>query len=208
MVREEHLGYDRPSKAVDWLIKKAKNSIDKLAELPPWHPTENLATEDPDPHAAAAAVAVDSTEMGLTVEKSEFSGYNFQLHRQLGHEHSNADHHNGSGFIPHQHQPEEHLGYDRPSKAVDWLIKKAKNSIDKLAELPPWHPTENLATEDPDPHAATAAVAVDSTEMGLTVEKSEFSGCIDSWAMSTRTQIIITGRDSFLINISRWIPTP
>ncbi|KAF4370027.1 hypothetical protein F8388_015823 [Cannabis sativa] len=103
---------------------------------------------------------------------------------------------------------EEHLGYDRPSKAVDWLIKKAKNSIDKLAELPPWHPTENLATEDPDPHAAMAAVAVDSTEMGLTVEKSEFSGCIDSWAMSTRTQIIITGRDSFLINISRWIPTP
>uniref|UniRef100_A0A803QJP1 TCP domain-containing protein n=1 Tax=Cannabis sativa TaxID=3483 RepID=A0A803QJP1_CANSA len=102
---QDRLGYDRPSKAVDWLIKKAKNSIDKLAELPPWHPTENLATEDPDPHAATAAVAVDSTEMGLTVEQSESSGYNFQLHRQLGHEHSNADHHNGSGFIPHQHQP-------------------------------------------------------------------------------------------------------
>ncbi|KAF4369521.1 hypothetical protein F8388_019390 [Cannabis sativa] len=101
---------------------------------------------------------------------------------------------------------EKHLGYDRPSKAVDWLIKKAKNSIDKLAELPPWHPTVNPATEDPDPHAVTAAVAVDSTEMGLTVKHSESSGCIDSWAI--RAQIIITGQDSFLINISRWIPTP
>nr|AUS89435.1 TCP family protein [Sesuvium portulacastrum] len=36
---------------------------------------------------------------------------------------------------------QDRLGYDRPSKAVDWLIKKAKASIDKLAELPPWDPT-------------------------------------------------------------------
>uniref|UniRef100_I1LSA4 TCP domain-containing protein n=1 Tax=Glycine max TaxID=3847 RepID=I1LSA4_SOYBN len=35
---------------------------------------------------------------------------------------------------------QDRLGYDRPSKAVDWLIKKAKTSIDRLAELPPWHP--------------------------------------------------------------------
>ncbi|MED6149005.1 hypothetical protein PIB30_058314 [Stylosanthes scabra] len=35
---------------------------------------------------------------------------------------------------------QDRLGYDRPSKAVDWLIKKAKHSIDKLAELPPWQP--------------------------------------------------------------------
>ncbi|CAO2813100.1 unnamed protein product [Amaranthus hypochondriacus] len=35
---------------------------------------------------------------------------------------------------------QDRLGYDRPSKAVDWLIKKAKASIDKLAELPPWDP--------------------------------------------------------------------
>ena len=35
---------------------------------------------------------------------------------------------------------QDRLGYDRPSKAVDWLIKKAKSAIDKLAELPPWHP--------------------------------------------------------------------
>ncbi|CAI9088762.1 OLC1v1023184C1 [Oldenlandia corymbosa var. corymbosa] len=36
---------------------------------------------------------------------------------------------------------QDRLGYDRPSKAVDWLIKKAKPAIDELAELPAWHPT-------------------------------------------------------------------
>ncbi|KAI7728481.1 hypothetical protein M8C21_031712, partial [Ambrosia artemisiifolia] len=36
---------------------------------------------------------------------------------------------------------QDRLGYDRPSKAVDWLIKKAKTAIDKLAELPAWKPT-------------------------------------------------------------------
>ena len=35
---------------------------------------------------------------------------------------------------------QDRLGYDRPSKAVDWLIKNAKAAIDELAELPPWNP--------------------------------------------------------------------
>ncbi|XP_044501804.1 transcription factor TCP4-like [Mangifera indica] len=35
---------------------------------------------------------------------------------------------------------QDRLGYDRPSKAVDWLIKKAKSAIDELDELPPWNP--------------------------------------------------------------------
>ncbi|KAE8713041.1 Transcription factor TCP4 [Hibiscus syriacus] len=35
---------------------------------------------------------------------------------------------------------QDRLAYDRPSKAVDWLIKKAKPAIDELAELPPWKP--------------------------------------------------------------------
>ncbi|PON81604.1 TCP transcription factor [Trema orientale] len=91
---QDRLGYDRPSKAVDWLIKKAKTAIDKLAELPPWHPTGNPATE-PDPHAAAGGTA----EMGIAAEQSESSGYNFQLHRQMG---STENPDNGSGFIPPQ----------------------------------------------------------------------------------------------------------
>lgn len=41
---------------------------------------------------------------------------------------------------------QDRLGYDRPSKAVDWLIKKAKNAIDKLDELPPWNPNQVLSS--------------------------------------------------------------
>ncbi|XP_019154084.1 PREDICTED: transcription factor TCP4-like [Ipomoea nil] len=36
---------------------------------------------------------------------------------------------------------QDRLGYDRPSKAVDWLINKAKPAIDELAELPAWKPS-------------------------------------------------------------------
>nr|AQR59348.1 CINCINNATA-like protein 2 [Cattleya trianae] len=46
---QDRLGYDRPSKAVDWLIKKAKPAIDRLAQLPPWRPP------DPSPPPSAAA---------------------------------------------------------------------------------------------------------------------------------------------------------
>lgn len=80
---QDRLGYDRPSKAVDWLIKKAKSSIDKLAELPPWHPTgtsggSGTAAEAHE-HPNAGAGSGDMT----IAEQSESSGYNFQLHRQL-----------------------------------------------------------------------------------------------------------------------------
>ncbi|XP_059277854.1 transcription factor TCP4-like, partial [Lycium ferocissimum] len=43
---------------------------------------------------------------------------------------------------------QDRLGYDRPSKAVDWLIKKAKASIDELAELPPWNPSIGPTTNN------------------------------------------------------------
>ncbi|KAJ4897996.1 Transcription factor TCP4 [Raphanus sativus] len=39
---------------------------------------------------------------------------------------------------------QDRLGFDRPSKAVDWLIKKAKTSIDELAQLPPWDPADAI----------------------------------------------------------------
>ncbi|KAK4769569.1 hypothetical protein SAY86_027719 [Trapa natans] len=35
---------------------------------------------------------------------------------------------------------QDRLGYDRPSKAMDWLIRNAKHAIEKLVELPPWLP--------------------------------------------------------------------
>lgn len=86
---QDRLGYDRPSKAVDWLIKKAKSAIDKLAELPPWDPTVCTAAEAEADHLGAG-----SSEMAIQAEQSESSGYNFQVHRQLG---DNPD--NDSSFI-------------------------------------------------------------------------------------------------------------
>lgn len=39
---------------------------------------------------------------------------------------------------------QDRLGYDRPSKAVDWLMKNAKAAIDQLDQLPPWNPNTSL----------------------------------------------------------------
>ncbi|KAJ4981010.1 hypothetical protein NE237_031847 [Protea cynaroides] len=57
---QDRLGYDRPSKAVDWLIKKAKASIDELAQRPAWTPTT----------AASSAAAAPSIEQGYEEEGS------------------------------------------------------------------------------------------------------------------------------------------
>ncbi|KAJ0112534.1 hypothetical protein Patl1_02397 [Pistacia atlantica] len=77
---QDRLGYDRPSKAVDWLIKKAKSAIDKLAELPPWHP--NVSNTAADAMVAEPNLG-SSGEMPIQ-DQSESPGYNFQIHRQLG----------------------------------------------------------------------------------------------------------------------------
>lgn len=45
---------------------------------------------------------------------------------------------------------QDRLGYDRPSKAVDWLIKKAKAAIDELEELPAWKPTTTTISQQQD----------------------------------------------------------
>ncbi|XP_057455574.1 transcription factor TCP4-like [Lotus japonicus] len=95
---QDRLGYDRPSKAVDWLIKKAKSAIDKLAELPPWQPPSNLE------QVQEAEQNAGSSEMGIA-EQSESSGYNFHLQRQLAedpdnHHHNQQHNHQNSAFIP------------------------------------------------------------------------------------------------------------
>ncbi|KAK2968913.1 hypothetical protein RJ640_018605 [Escallonia rubra] len=67
---QDQLGYDQPSKAVDWLINKAKNAIAKLDELPEWNP---IAGEP-------------STELGPepTELPPSSCGYEFQLPKQMG----------------------------------------------------------------------------------------------------------------------------
>ncbi|KAL6961756.1 hypothetical protein U1Q18_001685 [Sarracenia purpurea var. burkii] len=80
---QDRLGYDRPSKAVDWLMKKARDAINKLADLPPWNP------DDTDMAAGAGGGAGDPnrglSEMGLRHPSEPSSGYAFQVHGgQLG----------------------------------------------------------------------------------------------------------------------------
>ncbi|KAL1325507.1 hypothetical protein HN51_035573 [Arachis hypogaea] len=77
---QDRLGYDRPSKAVDWLIKKAKAAIDELAELPAWKPTATTTT------VAAAAAAASNSNVAVQQQKLREEEENQQLnqivHRQ------------------------------------------------------------------------------------------------------------------------------
>nr|GMD92522.1 transcription factor TCP4-like [Ipomoea batatas] len=79
---------------------------------------------------------------------------------------------------------QDRLGYDRPSKAVDWLIKKAKPAIDELAELPAWKPNTvnpNFDQEDAQKqHRETPGdanlldnVAGPSSKRGMIMQESE-----------------------------------
>ncbi|XP_052114882.1 transcription factor TCP4 [Arachis duranensis] len=76
---QDRLGYDRPSKAVDWLIKKAKAAIDELAELPAWKPTATTTT-------VAAAAAASNSNVAVQQQKLREEEENQQLnqivHRQ------------------------------------------------------------------------------------------------------------------------------
>ncbi|XP_030518858.2 transcription factor TCP4 [Rhodamnia argentea] len=53
---QDRLGFDRPSKAVDWLIHKAKPAIDRLAGLPPFHPVP----PHPNPHETLTTIPNNS----------------------------------------------------------------------------------------------------------------------------------------------------
>ncbi|KAM1474886.1 hypothetical protein ACFX2I_030848 [Malus domestica] len=85
---QDRLGYDRPSKAVDWLIKKAKAAIDELEELPSWNPhsisttaaVPAMETQNPSAtgiHCFAAVDAIGSanrrTMVGSGVSEQQFA---------------------------------------------------------------------------------------------------------------------------------------
>lgn len=73
---QDRLGYDRPSKAVDWLIKKAKAAIDKLAELPPWNPeTLNITA-----NTTTATKAPNTSKNHQEQPRIDDREYQFQLH--------------------------------------------------------------------------------------------------------------------------------
>jgi len=73
---------------------------------------------------------------------------------------------------------QDRLGYDRPSKAVDWLIKKAKASIDELAELPAWDPTTAGFTR------ATSKTTTRSTQQQNISDEREYQLSMENVAAS------------------------
>ncbi|XP_043688577.1 transcription factor TCP4-like [Telopea speciosissima] len=72
---QDRLGYDRPSKAVDWLIKKAKGAIDELAQLPAWTPTTTIITTT---SSSAAAPPPANTAQTLEQGHQEENGLHFR----------------------------------------------------------------------------------------------------------------------------------
>ncbi|XP_039811552.1 transcription factor PCF5-like [Panicum virgatum] len=69
---QDRLGYDRPSKAVDWLIKNAKDAIDKLEVLPAWQPTANAAAPPSSSTHPDSAENSDDQAQAITVAHTSF----------------------------------------------------------------------------------------------------------------------------------------
>ncbi|KAI3708334.1 hypothetical protein L2E82_37501 [Cichorium intybus] len=75
---------------------------------------------------------------------------------------------------------QDRLGYDRPSKAVDWLIKKAKAAIDELDELPAWKPTSTTPATNPTSISNFEQSADRENQMGNTRNSSFLPPSLDS----------------------------
>lgn len=75
----------------------------------------------------------------------------------------------------------DRLRYDRPSKAFDWLIKKAKSSIDELAHLPAWHPTTSSATAAQESDLKHNDLLNSNTSGPLTKRSATVAGGEDEW---------------------------
>ncbi|KAB1995656.1 hypothetical protein E1A91_D13G179200v1 [Gossypium mustelinum] len=95
---QDRLGYDRPSKAVDWLIKKAKSAIDELAELPPWNPqtlkTTTSTTKQNNQQDQNIITAVDNEKPRRT---ATLMGNQVQILQQQG---TGDNPNSNSGFLP------------------------------------------------------------------------------------------------------------
>ncbi|TYH21496.1 hypothetical protein ES288_A04G048800v1 [Gossypium darwinii] len=92
---QDRLGYDRPSKAVDWLIKKAKSAIDELAELPPWNPLDaTISTKKPNNQEDLNTSTATNNEFHIE-NLAAGSGSQCVQQHELG---DNLN--NNSGFLP------------------------------------------------------------------------------------------------------------
>ncbi|KAF2286089.1 hypothetical protein GH714_010240 [Hevea brasiliensis] len=93
---QDRLGYDRPSKAVDWLIKKAKAAIDELAELPAWHPTTATTTATTQTGIQQDQLT-DQRDNRLPMENLAVVGDIQNMEQQ---QHLAENPNNSSGFLP------------------------------------------------------------------------------------------------------------
>ncbi|KAF5728057.1 transcription factor TCP3-like [Tripterygium wilfordii] len=69
---QDRLGYDRPSKAVDWLINKAKAAINELAELPAWKPSSASTTTTTNTAATLARASTNQQQRDPTCDELDF----------------------------------------------------------------------------------------------------------------------------------------
>ncbi|KAK4779072.1 hypothetical protein SAY86_006600 [Trapa natans] len=129
---QDRLGYDRPSKAVDWLIKKAKASIDELAELPAWKPTAGTTT------AAASSSRVQEEEPQKQGDEPEShqcgncpQGQDLLDASKMcwgdGYSSSGAISSNSVGQNRHQQQVNENRGFLPPSLDTDSIADTIKS---------------------------------------------------------------------------------
>ncbi|KAL2944499.1 Transcription factor TCP4 [Bienertia sinuspersici] len=80
---QDRLGYDRPSKAVDWLIKKAKAAIDELDQLPAWSPSNmNVSTSNRRRGKNSAAGGDGVVELGVGNANAEEGMYGDEQQQQ------------------------------------------------------------------------------------------------------------------------------
>ena len=117
---QDRLGYDRPSKAVDWLINKAKAAIDELDELPAWNPmssssaaavaanqplvNENAPAVDTATIASSSRLTSSTTAVMATLvgdsRVSDCSGGLTLQNHMVNHEPNTGTGAGGSGFLP------------------------------------------------------------------------------------------------------------
>ncbi|KAL3644264.1 Transcription factor TCP4-like [Castilleja foliolosa] len=100
----------------------------------------------------------------------------------------------------------DRLGCDWPSKVVDWLISKAKTTMDELAELPAWNP--NAST----PSAAAAAFDPESSHRSLEQENQQQNNMLsdisaDSPDVWVSRVIIPNGSDTGSVLLEKWVNT-
>ncbi|ONK68977.1 uncharacterized protein A4U43_C05F18000 [Asparagus officinalis] len=114
---QDRLGYDRPSKAVDWLIKNAKAAIDQLDELPPWHPNATTYFEE-QPNAATAPFLSPSLDSDAI---TQFNPQNLLSRASSQDQDLRLSLQSSQGQTPNILSASEHMGFD-VSSGIPWSM--------------------------------------------------------------------------------------